>query len=117
MPEKARPLLEQSIERLQENAGRIRRIQQSLVIRPLQYGLAVYLEEMGRRFRQQTGITLNLSLPPNLDESLPDHAGREPIYAVWQQAWIVPTTNHQPPTTNKPYHRGQRRPCVGLVAL
>ena len=85
-PDKTRPLLEQSIERLQENAGRIRRIQQSLVIRPLQYGLAVYLEEMAQRFRQQTGITLNLTLPPNPDEAIPNHTSRELIYAVWQQA-------------------------------
>ncbi len=85
-PERTRPLLEQSIERLQENAGRIRRIQQSLVIRPLQYGLAVYLEEMAQRFRQQTGVALNLTLPPNLDEAIPNHASRELIYAVWQQA-------------------------------
>ena len=85
-PEKTRPLLEQSIERLEENAVRIRRIQQNLVIRPLQFGLSIYLEEMVQRFRQDTGITLTLILPPNLDEAIPDRASRELIYAVWQQA-------------------------------
>lgn len=64
----------------------VRRIQQDLVSRPLEHGLHPYLVNMIQRFREETGIVVQQTLPPNLDTRINDIQLRESIYAIWQQA-------------------------------
>lgn len=85
-PQNAHKLLNESQESLRENAKLVRRIQKDLVIRPLEYGLAPYLQEMITQFQQDTGISVAADLPAALDTTITDISIRETIYAVWQQA-------------------------------
>lgn len=85
-PQNTHQILNDSQQSLHENAKLVRRIQKDLVIRPLEYGLAPYLQEMVNQFRQDTGITVEFALPAHLDTTLTDSSIREAIYAVWQQA-------------------------------
>jgi two-component system NarL family sensor kinase len=85
-PDKAHTLLAESQKGLRENAELVRRIQKDLVIRPLEYGLSPYLQELVNQFIQDTGIKVELHLPATLDAVITNLSTREAIYAVWQQA-------------------------------
>lgn len=85
-PDQAHTLLAESQAALRENANLVRRIQKDLVIRPLEFGLAPYLQELVAQFHQDTGIPVNADIPATLDTIITDISIREPIYAVWQQA-------------------------------
>lgn len=71
---------------LAATAELIRRIQQGLVIRPLEFGLRAYLVEIVQRFRQENDVAVVQTLPKDLDALLPSAPLREALYAVWQQA-------------------------------
>ncbi len=64
----------------------VRRIQQGLVVRPLEYGLRPYLLDMVQKFSQETGISIQQALPADLDIKLQNLLFREVLYAIWQQA-------------------------------
>lgn len=64
----------------------VRRIQQGLVVRPLEYGLRPYLMDMAQKFSQETGISIQQTLPADLDTKLQNLLFREVLYAIWQQA-------------------------------
>ncbi|HRQ39217.1 MAG TPA: GAF domain-containing protein [Chloroflexota bacterium] len=85
-PEQLPGLLAGSLAQLRDNTAVIRRIQQNLVIRPLEYGLAAYLQELVQRFRDDSGILVEMTLPVDLDTAVPNLDARHAIYAVWQQA-------------------------------
>jgi signal transduction histidine kinase len=85
-PENVPGLLVDSLTQLLENTAVIRRIQQNLVIRPLEYGLAAYLQELVQRFRGETGIVVEMALPDDVDTAVPNLEARHAIYAIWQQA-------------------------------
>ena len=85
-PDKAHAILAESQENLRKNSDLVRRIQKDLVLRPLEYGLAPYLQELVQQFDHDMGITTKLQLPPTLDTIITDTNMREVIYAVWQQA-------------------------------
>ncbi len=85
-PENARQILNESQESLRKNTKLVRRIQKDLIIRPLEYGLAPYLQEMITQFQQDTGMLVDVEIPATLDATITDVSIRETIYAVWQQA-------------------------------
>lgn len=85
-PEAVPDLLATSLAQLRDNTAVIRRIQQNLVVRPLEYGLAVYLQELVQRFREETGIVVEMTLAGDVDTAVPHLEARHAIYAVWQQA-------------------------------
>ncbi len=85
-PEDVPALLATSLAQLRDNTAVIRRIQQNLVVRPLEYGLAVYLHELVQRFREETGIAVEMTLAGDVDTAVPHLEMRQVIYAVWQQA-------------------------------
>lgn len=85
-PEKAHALLAESQQELRENSDLVRRIQKDLVIRPLEFGLTPYLQELTIQFTQDTGIATQLNLPETLDTVITVRETREAIYAVWQHA-------------------------------
>lgn len=64
----------------------VRRIQQGLVVRPLEYGLRSYLTDMAQKFSQETGILIEQTLPADLDTRLQNLLIREVLYAIWQQS-------------------------------
>jgi signal transduction histidine kinase len=85
-PAQATAQLSEGLARLKENTAVVRRIQQNLGVRPLEYGLATYLEEMLQRFRQESGINIEAHFPPDLDNILTARESRHALYSVWQEA-------------------------------
>lgn len=85
-PTQAQQVLHTSQQDLSMSTDLIRRIQQDLVNRPLEYGLHAYLIDMVHRFHRETSTVVAQSLPPNLDERVYDIRQRETLYAIWQQA-------------------------------
>lgn len=85
-PERAAQEIEGSIDDVRQSAALIRRLQKQLVLPPLEYSLAAYLHELVQRFRQDTGIIVDCSLPDDVDQRLTEPEIREVIYAVWRQA-------------------------------
>lgn len=85
-PEQAQTLLTESQQHIRETSELIRRIQKDLVIRPLQYGLSPYLQELMIQFQHDTGIPVRGQITPALDAHITDLQIREAIYAVWHQA-------------------------------
>lgn len=85
--QKTEQILQQSQAELQTVAQKMRFIQQDLVLRPLEYGLAVYLAEMAQQFQNENEIDVNIYLPANLDEVVADLGVRQAVYAVCQQAF------------------------------
>jgi len=84
--EKSKQILQESVEQLGETAVQLRRIQQDLIIRPMEYGLSPYLLDLTQQFTADTGIPITLMLPPETDKTISDTATREVVYAVWRQA-------------------------------
>lgn len=84
--EQAATYIEQSLAQLRDNAKVIRRIQQNLVIRPLEFGLLPYLQEMAYRFEQESGIPTTCHWLPNLDALITNTETRQAVYAVCYQA-------------------------------
>lgn len=85
-PQEARQTLHDSQQALAASADLVRRIQQGLITRPLEYGLRAYLINMVHQFSQETQIPVYQSLPPELDTAVRDLKLREAVHAVWQQA-------------------------------
>lgn len=84
--EKSKQILHESVRQLGETAVQLRRIQQDLVIRPMEYGLSPHLLDLAERFTTDTDIPITLTLPPETDTVIADTPTREIVYAVWQQA-------------------------------
>lgn len=85
-PDQARQTLTRAQQDLTAHNSLVRRIQQDLVARPLEFGLFPYLINLIKRFEQETGIRVRSQFPKNLDERIDDLSIREAIYSVWQQA-------------------------------
>ncbi|MFZ1398800.1 MAG: ATP-binding protein [Candidatus Promineifilaceae bacterium] len=85
-PDLARQTASSSQEALAASAELVRRIQHGLVIRPLEFGLRAYLLDMTSRVEQETQLTIEQQLPPDMDERLTSLTLREALYAIWQQA-------------------------------
>lgn len=84
--EKSKQILQDSVRQLGETAVQLRRIQQNLIIRPMEYGLSPYLLDLTERFTTDTDVPISLTLPPETDTVITDITIREIVYAVWQQA-------------------------------
>ncbi|MCA9917101.1 MAG: hypothetical protein KC445_04070 [Anaerolineales bacterium] len=85
-PEQAQQTASSSQEAIAASAELVRRIQQGLVMRPLEFGLRTYLLDMVSRFEQEAQLTIQQQLPPDLDEQLTSLPLRQALFAVWQQA-------------------------------
>ncbi len=85
-PDQAEAQLTDSLARLKENTAVVRRIQKALGVRPLEYGLTPYLQEMVQQFRQDSGLAVTVQWLDNLDQLLPQLEARHALYSVWQEA-------------------------------
>lgn len=85
-PTQAQQTLHKSQQDLVTSSILVRRVQQDLVARPLTYGLQTYLDEIVQRFTDETGVPVQHTLPPDLEQRVQDLQVRETIYAIWKQA-------------------------------
>lgn len=85
-PKQAQQTANNSQAAIADSANLVRRIQQGLVMRPLEFGLRAYLMDMVSRFEQEAHIIVQQELPQDVDERLTSLPLREALFAVWQQA-------------------------------
>lgn len=94
-PHKTGQILQQVQTELQTLAQKMRLIQRDLILRPLEFGLAAYLMEMGQHFQRESGIVVSINLPSDLDQAVGDMAARQAVFAACQQAFDNIRTHSQ----------------------
>jgi signal transduction histidine kinase len=52
----------------------------------LEFGLSAYLQDLVQRFREETGIMVDMAMPEGLNTAVPNLETRHAIYAICQQA-------------------------------